>query len=75
MNTAPFSTDPDVRLTEVQWAEILGLSTRTLQAWRSPGAAPLYVRAGRAIRYRHRDLLTWVETNTTANKPNPVGGR
>jgi hypothetical protein len=75
MSTAPFSTNPDVLLTEVQSAEFLSLSTRTLQAWRSSGGGPLYVRAGRAIRYRHRDLLSWVESNTIANKASPVVGR
>jgi phage terminase Nu1 subunit (DNA packaging protein) len=70
MHAAPSPTDPDVLLNEVQSADLLNLSVRTLQAWRSAGHGPLFVRAGRAIRYRRRDLLTWIEdnTNTAAGK-------
>jgi hypothetical protein len=56
--------DPDALLVEVRAAELLGLSTRTLQAWRLKGEGPAFVRAGRAIRYRRRDLVSWVEANT-----------
>jgi hypothetical protein len=56
--------DPDSLLAEVAAAEMLGLSTRTLQSWRIVGSGPAYVRAGRAIRYRRRDLLTWIDANT-----------
>jgi hypothetical protein len=45
---------------------LLGLSSRTLQAWRSQGTGPAYVRAGRAIRYRRSDLVNWTETMTVA---------
>jgi hypothetical protein len=62
-------TDPDALLNEVQASGLLNLSVRTLQAWRSAGSGPLFVRAGRAIRYRRRDLLTWMDDNTnTAGK-------
>lgn len=56
--------DPDSLLAEVAAAEMLGLSTRTLQSWRIGGSGPAYVRAGRAIRYRRRDLLAWIDANT-----------
>ncbi len=58
------SKDTDALLVEIHAAELLGLSTRTLQAWRSTNRGPAFVRAGRAIRYRRRDLLAWIETNT-----------
>jgi predicted DNA-binding transcriptional regulator AlpA len=54
----------DALLTELEAAELLGLSTRTLQSWRMQETGPAYVRAGRAIRYRRRDLLTWIDSNT-----------
>jgi excisionase family DNA binding protein len=53
----------------MQAAELLNLSSRTLQAWRVKGVGPAFVRAGRAIRYRRHDLLTWVEANTVASLP------
>jgi hypothetical protein len=54
----------DALFTEVQAADALNLSIRTLQAWRSRCCGPAYIRAGRAVRYRGRDLLAWIEQNT-----------
>jgi len=54
----------DGLLSEVEAGDLLGLSTRTLQSWRAQETGPAYVRAGRAIRYRRRDLLNWIEVNT-----------
>lgn len=56
--------DIDALLAEVYAAELLGLSSRTLQAWRTKGIGPAFVRAGRAIRYRRRDLIAWMDANT-----------
>lgn len=58
--------DTETLLAEVYAAELLGLSSRTLQAWRSRNEGPPYVRVGRAIRYRRQDLLNWVGQNTVA---------
>ena len=65
-NTA-ISRDPDSLLTEVQAAEFLALSVRTLQSWRLRGGGPRYVKCGRACRYRRRDLLEWMEANTVSH--------
>lgn len=65
MHAANSPTDPDVLISEVQAADFLSLSIRTLQAWRSAGRGPSFVRAGRAVRYRVRDLIAWIESNTT----------
>ena len=54
-------------LTEVNAAELLRLSARTLQAWRSCGVGPTFIRAGRAIRYRRGDLLAWIEANAVVS--------
>jgi Helix-turn-helix domain len=59
--------DVDALLAEVYAAELLGLSSRTLQAWRTKGVGPAFVRAGRAIRYRRRDLLIWIDANTVSS--------
>lgn len=56
--------DPDCLLTEIQVGHLLGLSIRTLQSWRLRRAGPLFVQAGRAVRYRRRDLVDWIEANT-----------
>ena len=61
--------DADALLAEAQAAELLSLSSRTLQAWRLNGSGPSFVRAGRAVRYRRRDLLAWMDANTVSPAP------
>jgi predicted DNA-binding transcriptional regulator AlpA len=56
-------------------ADILGVSISRLQRWRWEGRGPTFVRVGgtrgRAVRYRHSDLLQWIEANviTAATMP------
>ena len=58
------TTDPHLKLlTESETAELLGISERTLQAWRVHGGGPAFVRIGRTIRYRRQDVLDWIELN------------
>ena len=61
--------ESEALLGEVQAAKFLNLSTRTLQAWRCQGFGPTFVRAGRAIRYRKADLLSWVAVNLVVPRP------
>jgi hypothetical protein len=65
------SNDPDGLIVEVHAADMLKVSSRTLQAWRKSKRGPAFVRAGRAIRYRRRDLIAWIEANTVSEN---VGG-
>ncbi|MBT3788618.1 MAG: helix-turn-helix domain-containing protein [Alphaproteobacteria bacterium] len=52
-------------LNEVQAAEILNISIRTLQAWRRLAAGPQFIRlSARAIRYRHSDVDEWLKART-----------
>ena len=67
MHPRPLALDPDALLTEVDAADLLKLSIRTLQAWRSNCSGPAFIRAGRAIRYRRADLLTWIEATVVAS--------
>jgi hypothetical protein len=62
----PKTADVDALLTEAEAADFLRLSVRTLQAWRLRVAGPAFVQVGRAIRYRRRDLITWIEANTVS---------
>ena len=64
MQAAQSRIELDELTTEVEAADFLKISIRTLQAWRCRGVGPAYVRAGRAIRYRRRDLIAWIEANT-----------
>ena len=56
--------DDDALLNEIQAAQFLSLSIRTLQASRLKSVGPRIVRAGRAIRYRRRDLIDWIDAHT-----------
>jgi predicted DNA-binding transcriptional regulator AlpA len=69
MPAAQREPDADALLGEVRAAELLCLSQRTLQAWRAKGGGPAFVRAGRAVRYRRRDLIAWIEAHTVALPP------
>lgn len=53
-------------MTEVDAADFLRLSIRTLQAWRSQGRGPGFVRVGRAIRYRKADLIAWIDAQAVS---------
>jgi hypothetical protein len=68
MRAAIGGNDHEALLTEVQAADLLSLSVRTLQAWRTRAFGPSFVRAGRAVRYRRRDLFAWVDTNTVISR-------
>lgn len=68
MRVANNGNDYDALLTEVQTADLLRLSVRTLQAWRTKSFGPAFVRAGRAIRYRRRDLFAWLDANTVLGR-------
>jgi Helix-turn-helix domain len=60
------TVDSDALLTEVEASDFLRLSVRTLQAWRLRIAGPAFVQVGRAVRYRRRDLIAWIEANTVS---------
>ena len=58
----------DTLLKEKEAAKILAVSVRTLQAWRTNNSGPPFVRLGRAIRYRLRVLMEWLNSNTCPPK-------
>ena len=52
MQAISIAADLDAALNENQAAEFLGVSARTLQAWRVRGGGPRYVKIGRSVRYQ-----------------------
>ncbi len=58
---------------EGEAADLLRRSTRTLQYWRHVGGGPRYLKAGRRVLYRGRDLEAFVECNlrTSTRDPDP----
>ncbi len=65
--------DPDALLGESETAQMLSVSTRTLQAWRLKGGGPVFVRCGRAVRYRRKDLVAWMDANVVASTSQVTG--
>jgi predicted DNA-binding transcriptional regulator AlpA len=61
------SADIDAALNENQAAEFLGLSVRTLQAWRVRGGGPRYMKIGRAVRYQRRALVAFQDSHTVSS--------
>ena len=56
------ASEHDLMLTTEEAAEILGVSPRALELWRQKKSQPLpYVRVGNLVRYRHKDLMAYIE--------------
>lgn len=54
---------PTELLTPEQLAAALGLSHRTLAAWRSNRrGGPAWVKCGSAVRYRRQDVTAWLDS-------------
>lgn len=48
-------------MTVQQAANYLGLAVSTLNKWRCYGDGPLFIKMGRSVRYRIKDLNDYVE--------------
>ncbi len=75
MYPSPVSADPDALLTESQASEFLQISVRTLQAWRLRGGGPSFVKCGRSVRYRRRDVIQWMDHETVSHTSASAGAR
>jgi excisionase family DNA binding protein len=54
-------------LTQRDAATLLRLSERTLERLRVTGGGPVFVKAGRLVRYRQADLENWIESRVVAS--------
>ncbi|WP_338138331.1 helix-turn-helix domain-containing protein [Pseudomonas simiae] len=62
-------------LTTDQVANALGLSSRTLAAWRSSRSTSLpYIKTGSRVRYRSQDVVAWLESRV-CSAIEAAGGR
>jgi predicted DNA-binding transcriptional regulator AlpA len=52
-------------------ARKLGLVPETLQLWRRKGTGPAFLKLGRAVRYRVRDIEAWLEAQTIGAAGSP----
>jgi len=70
MQTITHKPNACVTLTVVQAATYLGLAVSTLNKWRCHGGGPVFIKLGRAVRYRQEDLEQFVmdrRSETTTN--------
>jgi excisionase family DNA binding protein len=61
-------------LTQSDAAKLLRLSERTLERLRLTGGGPLYVKAGRSVRYRETDLEAWIAQRIVGSTSAMGGG-
>lgn len=54
---------PVTVMTVQQAAEYLGLAVSTLNKWRCHGGGPVFIKMGRAVRYRVMDLENFIATS------------
>lgn len=59
----PIPTDPDAMLLPAEAAHCLGVSPRTLEAWRVRGGGPPFAKIGsRSVRYQRAAILSWASS-------------
>jgi len=56
MHTTTQQIPAQTVMTVTQAADYLGLAVSTLNKWRCHGGGPIYIKMGKAVRYRHADL-------------------
>lgn len=62
---------PPELLTTVEAARLLRVKVETLAAWRYTARYPLpWIRCGRSVRYRHSDLLAFLNRQTITPSKN-----
>jgi len=71
----PTPLDPNAGCNETQAALFLGVSVRTLQAWRVRGGGPPYVKISRVVRYQRGALAAFQEQHTVSSTSEARGGR
>ncbi|KAA0591980.1 hypothetical protein J2848_003831 [Azospirillum lipoferum] len=54
----------DIYFTDEEAAEQLRLSAWTLRQWRCKGRGPKFMKIGRRVLYRKKDILSFVTSNT-----------
>jgi len=48
---------------EKEVAALIGFAVQSLRNWRFLGRGPSYIKRGRSVRYRLKDVLDWMETH------------
>lgn len=56
-------THDDIRMKPAEVAQMLGISTRTLNRWHALRFGPPRCKIGRVVLYRKSAILAWLEAN------------
>jgi len=67
MHTTTQKTPTQTVMTVTQAADYLGLAVSTLNKWRCHGGGPVYIKLGRAVRYRRKDLDGFIKHKLRQN--------
>lgn len=70
----PVPEHPDAALFPAEVAFLTGKSIRTLEAERLRGGGIAFLKAGRAVRYRRRDVDAWIAANLRSSTSDPGSG-
>ena len=55
-------------INEIEVSVITGLSVQTLRNWRFQGKGIPYVKAGRSVRYKYQDVITYMEEHIVIHR-------
>lgn len=61
MNQSIFKQDLPRYVNEQEVSRITGLAVQTLRNYRYLGTGPVFLKVGRAIRYKIEDIITYME--------------
>ena len=62
-NPAQLLRDRIGLVSETQFANMMEVSEFTTQSWRVAGTGPMFVKLGRSVFYRLKDIEAWMEDN------------
>ena len=65
--TSSAAVDPEQKYDQSGAATYLGANPRTLEGWRVRGGGPRFIKVGRRVVYRRRDLDEWLAARERAS--------
>ena len=65
--TAKYQVEPDQNKTTEESAHYLRCHPVTLRKWRVEGTGPFFIKMGRRVLYRQRDLDAWLMAQRTSS--------
>lgn len=54
------------------FGRMVGITTKTAEAWRVRGFGPRYIKVGTLVRYRKSDVRAWIESRIVSSTSEPL---